>query len=93
MENKQEQNIGKKVSGFGQDGYFLEDFDCSTVITVRVHRPEKSCSVFALTIWRSCLPTSCVHAAEWLHFPQEAGREPHEDKTSMKQQEESDKAN
>lgn len=40
---------------------FLEDFDCSTVITVRVSRLKKSggkklCSMFVLPIWRSCLP-------------------------------------
>lgn len=29
------------MSGFGQDGSFLEDFDCPTVITVRVSRLKK----------------------------------------------------
>lgn len=44
MENKQEQGKEKKKCvWFGQDGYFLEGFDCLTVITVRERRPEKSC--------------------------------------------------
>lgn len=92
MENKQEQRE-EKTLGFGQDRYFLEDSDCLSVITVRADGPEKSCFMFVLTIWRSCLPTSCVHAADRLRFPQETWWEPQEDKTSMKCLEENDNTN
>lgn len=59
MENKQRQKEerGESVWFSRQDGCFLEDFDCSTVIAVRGSRLKKKlCSVFVLPIWRSCLP-------------------------------------
>lgn len=62
---------GEKGGGclvFQQDGCFLQDFDCSTVITVRVSRLKKERKNAVLHVCTSNLEvlssTSCVHAAE-----------------------------
>lgn len=48
--------------------FFLEDFDCSSVISVRVRRPEKkkkkkksSRSMFVLTIWKGLVFQPAVY--------------------------------
>lgn len=80
------------MSGFPrQDGRFLEDFDCSTVISVRVNRlkeKEKKRSCAPCLYFQSgglVFHQLCTRCGKRLRFPQEARRGPQEDEAGVKQ--------